>query len=107
MNKKPLAEELRPTKLGEIAGQSHLLGDEGFFSHLIREKKALSLLLWGPPGCGKTTLARLYAQELDGHFLAFSPLLHGIADLKKVIEESRKYPLLQRQIILFVDEIHR
>ena len=107
MNNKPLAEELRPTKLEDIAGQSHLLGGDGFFSHLIREKKPLSLLLWGPPGCGKTTLARLYAQELDGHFLAFSPLLHGIADLKKVIEDSRKYPLLQRQIILFVDEIHR
>jgi putative ATPase len=103
----PLAEELRPKKLEEIAGQAHLLNNDGFLSHLIRKKKPLSLLLWGPPGCGKTTLARLYAQALDAHFLSFSPLLHGIGDLKKVIEDTRKYPLLSRQIILFVDEIHR
>lgn len=103
----PLAEQLRPKKLEEIAGQTHLLDQHGFLSHLIREKKPRSLLLWGPPGCGKTTLARLYAQALDAHFLSFSPLLHGIGDLKKVIEETQKYPLLNRQIILFVDEIHR
>lgn len=103
----PLAEQLRPKNLEEIAGQAHLLDKEGFLSHLIQEKKPLSLLLWGPPGCGKTTLARLYAQALDAHFLSFSPLLHGIGDLKKVIEDTRKYPLLSRQIILFVDEIHR
>jgi putative ATPase len=105
--KKPLAEELRPQILEEIAGQDHLLGPDGFFAHLVQEKRGLSLLLWGPPGCGKTTLARLYAKALDSHFLAFSPLMHGIADLKKVIEESRKHPLFQRQIVMFVDEIHR
>lgn len=107
MSNVPLAEQLRPKKLEEIAGQTHLLNDEGFLAHLIREKKPLSLLLWGPPGCGKTTLARLYAQALDAQFLSFSPLLHGISDLKKVIEDSRKQPLFYRQIILFVDEIHR
>jgi putative ATPase len=107
MSNIPLAEELRPKTLEEISGQSHLLSKDGFLSRLIHDKKPLSLLLWGPPGCGKTTLARLYAQALDAHFLSFSPLLHGISDLKKVIEDSRKYPLLNRQIILFVDEIHR
>jgi putative ATPase len=107
MSNIPLAEELRPKKLEEIAGQAHLLTGDGFLSHLIRKKKPLSLLLWGPPGCGKTTLAKIYAQALDAHFLSFSPLMHGIGDLKKVIEETRKHPLLSRQIILFVDEIHR
>lgn len=107
MTNKPLAEELRPSTLEEIAGQSHLLNEEGFISYLIREKRPLSLLLWGPPGCGKTTLARLYAKALDGDFLAFSPLLHGTSDLKKVIEDHKKHPLFQKQIILFVDEIHR
>jgi len=107
MNNLPLAEELRPKVLEEIAGQTHLLHAQGFLARLIQEKKPLSLLLWGPPGCGKTTLARLYAQALDAQFLSFSPLIHGISDLKKVIEDSRKYPLLNRKIILFVDEIHR
>lgn len=107
MSNIPLAEELRPQSLDEIAGQTHLLSPTGFLSRLIADKKPISLLLWGPPGCGKTTLARLYAKALDAQFLSFSPLMHGISDLKKVIEESRKYPLIQRQIILFVDEIHR
>jgi putative ATPase len=107
MSNVPLAEELRPKIIEEIAGQTHLLNPDGFLARLIHDKKPLSLLLWGPPGCGKTTLARLYAQALDAHFLSFSPLLHGISDLKKVIEEGRKYPLLNRKIILFVDEIHR
>ncbi|HNA62192.1 MAG TPA: replication-associated recombination protein A [Rhabdochlamydiaceae bacterium] len=107
MSNIPLAEELRPKVVNEIVGQTHLLSPDGFLARLIQDKKPLSLLLWGPPGCGKTTLARLYAQALDAQFLSFSPLIHGISDLKKVIEDSRKYPLLNRKIILFVDEIHR
>ena len=107
MSSIPLAEQLRPQTVSEVAGQAHLLSRDGFLTRLIQDKKPLSLLLWGPPGCGKTTVARLYAQALDAHFLSFSPLLHGISDLKKVIEESRKHPLFNRQIILFVDEIHR
>lgn len=107
MSNIPLAEELRPKVVNEIVGQTHLLSPDGFLARLIQDKKPLSLLLWGPPGCGKTTLARLYAQALDAQFLSFSPLIHGISDLKKVIEDSRKYPLLNRKIIFFVDEIHR
>lgn len=107
MSNTPLAEKLRPTSLEEIAGQSHLLQSDGFLAHLIQTKRPLSLLLWGPPGCGKTTLARLYAKSLDAQFYPISPLMQGTSDLKKLIEEQKNHPLLQRQLVVFVDEIHR
>jgi putative ATPase len=107
MNNTPLAEKLRPLSLEEIAGQNHLISSDGFLAHLIHSKRALSLLLWGPPGCGKTTLARLYAKSLDAEFYPISPLMQGIADLKKLIEDQKNHPLLRRQLVLFVDEIHR
>ena len=107
MSNTPLAEKLRPQSLDEIAGQSHLLQPDGFLSHLIQTKRPLSLLLWGPPGCGKTTLARLYAKSLDAQFYPISPLMQGTSDLKKLIEEQKNHPLLQRQLVVFVDEIHR
>ncbi len=71
MSKTPLAEELRPQTLKEVAGQDHLLSSDSLLCRLIQEKKPLSLLLFGPPGSGKTTLARLYAKALDAHFLSF------------------------------------
>src|SRR5579872_3303430 len=105
--KKPLAEQLRPQSLDEIVGQEHLLGSDGWMSRIVREGVPLSILLWGPPGCGKTTLARIYAQSFQAHFVSFSAVFNGVADLKKVIQEHKEYPLLQRHLILFVDEIHR
>ncbi|MGH2639191.1 MAG: replication-associated recombination protein A, partial [Rhabdochlamydiaceae bacterium] len=93
--------------LEEIAGQSHLIRPDGFLAHLINSKRPLSLLLWGPPGCGKTTLARLYAKSLDAQFYPLSPLTQGVSDLKKLIEEQKNHPLLQRRLVIFVDEIHR
>lgn len=105
--KAPLAEQLRPKSLEEVAGQEHLLGREGWLMRAIQSKRPLSILLWGPPGCGKTTLARLYANAFDAKFLTFSAVFHGIADLKKVIKETEDHPLLQKRTILFVDEIHR
>ncbi|CAM0117339.1 replication-associated recombination protein A [Rhabdochlamydiaceae symbiont of Dictyostelium giganteum] len=107
MNKIPLAELMRPQTLEETSGQSHLISSQGFLTHLIEAKKPLSLLLWGPPGCGKTTLAKLYANSLDAHFYPISPLMHGISDLKALIEKQRQSPLLSQRLIIFVDEIHR
>ncbi|MBP7074702.1 MAG: replication-associated recombination protein A [Rhabdochlamydiaceae bacterium] len=107
MSNAPLAEQLRPLSLEEIAGQTHLIQTDGFITHLIKTKKPLSLLLWGPPGCGKTTLARLYAKSLDAQFYPISPLMQGVSDLKKLIEEQKNHPLLQKRLVIFVDEIHR
>ncbi|MFS8563045.1 MAG: AAA family ATPase [Rhabdochlamydiaceae bacterium] len=104
---KPLAEALRPHALDEIAGQEHLLGENGIITRIVKGGNPLSILLWGPPGCGKTTLARLYAKAFNAEFLAFSAVFQGTADLKKVVEEIKKHPLLQTRKIIFVDEIHR
>lgn len=103
----PLAERLRPASLPEIVGQDHLLSEEGFITKIVKNKIPLSILLWGPPGCGKTTLARLYAQSFHAQFVSFSAVSSGIADLKKMIQEIDEQPLLRRQTIIFVDEIHR
>jgi putative ATPase len=105
--KMPLAEQLRPKTLEEVTGQEHLLGEQGWITRVVKGGRPLSILLWGPPGCGKTTLARLYAQAFQARFIPFSAVFNGIADLKKVIKEAQEYPLFDKQLILFVDEIHR
>ncbi|MBS0620481.1 MAG: replication-associated recombination protein A [Verrucomicrobia bacterium] len=103
----PLAERLRPTILSEVVGQGHLLGPESLITGSIARNTPLSLLLWGPPGCGKTTLAGLYAKAFDARFLSISAIFSGTSDLKKILEEIENSPLLYRRTILFVDEIHR
>ncbi len=103
----PLAERLRPVSLNEIVGQEHLLAEDGFITKIVENKIPLSILLWGPPGCGKTTLARLYARAFSAQFVSFSAVSNGIADLKKLIQDLDAQPLLHRQTIIFVDEIHR
>ncbi len=103
----PLSETLRPKSLSEMAGQEHILGQDGLITRIIRGGRALSLLLWGPPGCGKTTLARLYAQAFEARFVPFSAVFHGTAELKKLIQEAQDHPLFNKQLILFIDEIHR
>lgn len=105
--KVPLADRLRPQKLDEIVGQEHLVGDDGLITKLVVAQRPLSILLWGPPGCGKTTLARLYAKELNANFVAFSAVFSGVGDLRKVISQAKEQTLFQRHTILFVDEIHR
>lgn len=107
MQSTPLSERLRPASLDEIAGQDHILGDEGFLTKIVKGGRPLSLLLWGPPGCGKTTLARLYAKSFDARFIATSAIFSGVAELKKWIQEIDAQPLLNRTTLLFVDEIHR
>ncbi|PCI95488.1 AAA family ATPase [Candidatus Aerophobetes bacterium] len=104
----PLYETLRPNELNQIVGQDHLVGTKGLITGIIASKNPMSLLLWGPPGCGKTTIARLYIKSFDAETLSISPVSHSIQDIKKLLETRKKTPLLaQRPLIVFVDEIHR
>ncbi len=103
----PLAEQLRPSTLSDIFGQDHLLGNNGFITHAIQSGKPLSIILWGPPGCGKTSIARLYAKAFNMHFETLSAVFSGVADLKRIIKETEETPLFGKGTVLFVDEIHR
>lgn len=103
----PLADQFRPKTLEEVVGQDHLVGQHGFLTRLITQKTPLSLIFWGPPGSGKTTLARLYAKAFQARFVSLSAVFSGVADLKKIIQETQATPLFMQQTLLFVDEIHR
>lgn len=103
----PLAEKLRPSTLEEVVGQDHLVGAGGFITAIIKTGKPLSIVLWGPPGCGKTSIARLYAKAFSLRFESLSPVFSGIADLRKIIKDSEEKPLFGPSTLLFVDEIHR
>lgn len=104
----PLAEKLRPQDLTDYVGQAHLVGKNGPLSKMLLSGKVSSMILWGPPGCGKTTLARLVSKYIDARFISFSAVINGIAEVKKVIAEAQKEQgFFQKQTILFIDEIHR
>lgn len=103
----PLAEKLRPQSLDQVVGQDHLLGTNGLISHIIRTGKPLSVILWGPPGTGKTSIARLYAKAFGMRFETMSAVFSGVADIKRIVQDLQETPLLGRGVVLFVDEIHR
>lgn len=104
---RPLADKLRPQKLSEVVGQDHLLGADGVLTRMLETRSLGSLVFWGPPGTGKTTVARLLAQETDLHFEQISAVFSGVADLKKVFEAARERREAGKGTLLFVDEVHR
>ena len=104
----PLAERLRPQRLEDMVGQEHLLGEGRILHEVLRSDEIPSMLFWGPPGVGKTTLARIIAAETDAHFVSLSAVLCGVKDVKKVVQEAHyQQHAFTKRTILFVDEIHR
>lgn len=103
----PLADRLRPRTLGEVVGQEHLTGPDGTIGRMVAAGKLASLVLWGPPGTGKTTIARLLADAVGLRFVAISAVFSGVADLKKAFAEARQMAGTGERTLLFVDEIHR
>lgn len=103
----PLADRLRPRALDEVVGQEHLTGPEGAIGRMVAAGRLSSMILWGPPGTGKTTIARLLADAVGLRFAPISAVFSGVADLKKVFAEAREHMRTGRRTLLFVDEIHR
>ena len=104
---RPLADRLRPTKLAEVIGQEHVVGPDGTLTRMLRSGRLPSLILWGPPGCGKTTIARLIADETELELEQLSAIFSGVQDLRKAFERAKARREAGRGTLLFIDEIHR
>ena len=107
VQKDPLAARLRPASLQDYVGQKHLLGKGKILYNLIEKDMVSSMIFWGPPGVGKTTLARIIARQTQAHFINFSAVTSGIREIKTVMKEAEDARLYGRKTIVFVDEIHR
>ncbi|HPF31065.1 MAG TPA: replication-associated recombination protein A [Candidatus Saccharibacteria bacterium] len=107
MKRVPLAERMRPKNLSEVIGQNHLLGNGEILRQIVENKEPVSLILWGPPGSGKTTLARIIATEVNAEFIEISAVTSGKKDIEKIINHAKQNWNLNLRTILFVDEIHR
>jgi putative ATPase len=106
--KSPLAERMRPQNLAEFVGQEHLVGPDKILHGFMEKKELVSMILWGPPGVGKTTLALIIAKAMNAHFVSFSAVLSGVKEIRAVIEDARQQlKYYGKRTILFVDEIHR
>ena len=104
----PLAERIRPKNLKEFVGQKHLVGKDGILRKLIKSDQLISLIFWGPPGSGKTTLARIISNQTKSHFVSFSAVSTGVGEIKKTIQEAKeRLKIYHQRTILFLDEIHR
>ena len=103
----PLADRLRPASLDEVVGQEHLTGPEGAIGRMVAAGRLASMILWGPPGTGKTSIARLLADAVGLRFVAISAVFSGVADLKKIFAEAQAAARAGQQTLLFVDEVHR
>ena len=104
---RPLADKMRPTTIFDIVGQSNLLGENGLVRRMIDNNKLSNIILWGPPGCGKTTIARALANSVDMDFVPMSAVFSGSADIKKAMDAARMNREIGRNTLLFIDEIHR
>lgn len=104
---RPLADRMRPASLDDVVGQDHLLASDGPVGRMLGQGRIASMVLWGPPGCGKTTLARLMADQTDMAFEPLSAVFSGVADLRKVFERARERRTMGRGTLLFIDEVHR
>ena len=104
---RPLADLMRPQKIDDIVGQSDLLGENGIIHQMVESGNLSNLILWGPPGCGKTTIARALANSVDMDFVPLSAVFSGTADIKKVMDAAHQNHNIGRNTLLFIDEIHR